>query len=100
MVPLPHGVILLGEVAQRLPVLTVACRRCPRHGRLRTDRLLAKHGAAFPMPSLRRIVAGDCPSWNVTSLYDLCGVMFPDLVDAFGGEPSPTGPAPASRNPG
>ena len=37
----PSGVITLGQVAARLPVLEVACNR---RGRLRTDRLVLEHG--------------------------------------------------------
>jgi hypothetical protein len=34
------GVVTLGRVAARLPMLDIACNRCDRHSRLRTDRLL------------------------------------------------------------
>jgi hypothetical protein len=43
----PSGVVTLGEVAARLPVLEVACNRCDRRGRLRTDRLVAEHARGF-----------------------------------------------------
>ena len=56
---MPSGVIFLGQVAAHLPVLEVACNRCDRRGRLRTDRLLAEHGPGLPMPELRRILAAD-----------------------------------------
>lgn len=32
------GVILLGDVAARTPLISIACRRCNRRGRQRTDR--------------------------------------------------------------
>jgi hypothetical protein len=68
----PAGVVLLGAVAVRLPMLDVACNRCPWRGRLRIDRLLAVHGPAMPMPELRRIIAGH--------VHDVCGVHFPGLI--------------------
>jgi hypothetical protein len=74
------GVVLLGAVAARLPVLDVACNRCDRRSRLRTARLLAEHGPAMPMSDLRRIIAADCPRMIAGHPYDVCGVHFPGLV--------------------
>jgi hypothetical protein len=44
------GAITLGEIADRLPMLEVACSRCERHGRLRVARLIERYGenAAHP----------------------------------------------------
>lgn len=78
------GVILLGQVAERTAHLDVSCRRCERTGRLSVARLVRDHGAGFPMPELRRVVASDCPRWDVASLSDLCGVQFPQLPALFG----------------
>jgi hypothetical protein len=77
---MPAGVVLLGQVAARLPVLDVACNRCGRGGRLRTDRLLADHGPAMPMLELRRVIAADCPRMIAGHIHDVCGVHFPGLV--------------------
>jgi hypothetical protein len=74
------GVVLLGQVAARLQVLEVAYNRCDRHGRLRTDRLLAEHGPGLPMPELRRIIAADCPRMVAGHVHDVCGVHFPGLI--------------------
>jgi hypothetical protein len=46
------GVVILGQVADRLLVLEVSCNRCDRRGRLRTDRLLAEHGPRRPIPAI------------------------------------------------
>jgi hypothetical protein len=70
-----QGVVTLGQVAARLPVLDVACNRCTRHGQLNTFRLLAEHG-----PDLRRIIAADCPRMLAGHVHDVCGVHFPGLV--------------------
>ena len=74
------GCVTLGQVAGRLPVLEVSCNRCYRHGRLRTDRLMAEHGPALPIPELRRIIAADCPRMIAAGMHDPCGVHFPGLV--------------------
>jgi hypothetical protein len=73
------GTVNLGEIAARITVLTVTCNRCDRTGRLRMDRLLADHGADLPVPTLRRIVAADCPRMIEGKMHDVCGVHFPDL---------------------
>jgi hypothetical protein len=55
-----------------LPVLQVACN-------LRTDWLLAEHGPALPMPTLLRVLAGDCPRMQAQQVHDVCGAHFPGL---------------------
>jgi len=55
------GVILLGEVATRTPLISITCRRCDRRGRTRTDRMLLEHGPHMPMPDLLRLLAAGCP---------------------------------------
>ena len=77
---MPAGVVLLGQVAARLPVLEVACNRCDRHGRLHTSRLLAEHGPGLPMPDLRFIIAANCPRMIARHVHDVCGVHFPGLI--------------------
>jgi hypothetical protein len=76
----PSGVVTLGQVAPRLVVLDVACNRCDRRGRLRTDRLIAEHGPTSPVPTLRRIVAADCARMIASERHDVCEVHFPGLV--------------------
>ena len=77
---MPSGVVTLGQAAARLSLLTVACNRCERVGRLRTDRLLAEHGPGLPMPTLCGIVAADCPRMIAGQIHDVCGVHFPGLA--------------------
>jgi hypothetical protein len=77
------GVIVLGQLAGRLRTLEVACTRCPRHGRLRLSRLIAEHGAGASLPMLRTVFAGDCPRINARSVYDQCGVHYPQLPGLF-----------------
>jgi|GEM_PF-2670148 len=77
--------ILLGEGAARgVVMLDVACRQCPRHGRLQMARLLEEHGPNMTMPALRDLLAADCPRRASTSLaYQCHGVHFPQLFALF-----------------
>lgn len=73
------GVVLPGHLAARLPVLDVACNRCERRGRLRSERLVVQHGAYIPVPVLLRTIAADCPCMQAALLHDVCGVHLPQL---------------------
>jgi hypothetical protein len=77
--PPSAGVVTLGQVAGRLPVLEVSCNRCDRRDRLRTDRPIAEHGQDMPIPKLRRLIAADCPRMTAGRMHDVCGVRFPGL---------------------
>lgn len=74
-----RGAVLLGQVADQLPVLEIACHRCDRRGRLYTDRLMAVHGPDMPMPELLRLLSADCPRRSAGSWHDVCGAHFPGL---------------------
>jgi hypothetical protein len=75
------GSTTLGYMAVRFPhMIPVACNRCDRRGRLSTARLLAQHGADFPGPELRRIIAADCQRMIEGKTADPCGVHFPGLA--------------------
>jgi hypothetical protein len=83
---MPAGVILLGQAAARLSVLELACNRCNRHGRLRTARLVAEHGADLPVPELLRILSADClrrQAMERGQLADVCGIHCPGLPRLF-----------------
>jgi hypothetical protein len=77
------GSILLGDVVARTETIEIACRACPRHGVLRTDKLLADHGKAMPVPALLRLLAGDCPRLASVHRYDRCDVHCPTLSALF-----------------
>ena len=77
------GSILLGAVAERTEAIEVTCRTCPRRGLLSTDKLLAEHGKAMPMPALLRLRAGDCPKIASTHQYDRCDVHCQTLSALF-----------------
>jgi len=53
--------VTLGDVARRITMLAIACRRCERRGRLRVDRLIEQH-SDMRLPELADILAGDLPA--------------------------------------
>jgi hypothetical protein len=73
------GAVTLGDLAGKITMLEVACDRCERHGRLRVAKLIAQHGADMGLPELRHIIASDCPRNVAVSLYELCGIEYPQL---------------------
>jgi hypothetical protein len=77
------GSILLGQVAAKTDEIEIACKACPRRGRLRTERLVLDHGPAMPMPTLLRLLAGDCPRLASTTMADYCDVHSPTLSTLF-----------------
>jgi len=83
---MPAGVTLLGQVAARLPLLEIACNRCDRRGRLRTERLVAQHGPGTSMPDLLTRLSADCPRRQAMErgqLADVCGIHCPQLTQLF-----------------
>jgi hypothetical protein len=55
------GAVQLDDIAGKITMLEIACRRCERRGRLLVSRLIEQHGAGMRLPELRYIVASDCP---------------------------------------
>ncbi len=74
------GYVRLGQLAGRLPIVGVACNRCPRRGRLRLSGLLDWHGPALPVPDLLRLLSADCPRQQADKMHDACGAHLPGLV--------------------
>jgi len=73
------GAVTLGDIADKLPMLEVACSRCERHGRLSVAKLIEQHGVDAQLTNLRTILAGDCPRVG-GAVYEQCGVHYPHLV--------------------
>jgi hypothetical protein len=71
--------VTLGDLAGKITMLEIACRRCERRGRLRIAQLIAQHGADIRLPELRYILAADCPRVVADRVYDRCGVHYPQL---------------------
>ena len=49
-----HGAILVGEVAQHLATVHIACNFCPRHGKASVIHPMQEHGPDMPIPDLLR----------------------------------------------
>ena len=77
------GSITLGEVAERVAVLAVACSRCERAGRYKLDTLIARHGAEFGIPDLLRLLSDDCPKRASVTVYGRCGFTVPSCRLSF-----------------
>jgi hypothetical protein len=79
-----RAVITLGEVAERLAMLDIACRKCARSGRYQVAKLVEKYGPDASMPELRRSFATDCPRMKESvSTYERCGIYYPHLPEVF-----------------
>jgi hypothetical protein len=76
--------ITLGQVAERLFMLEIGCRKCDRYGRLQVARLTAEHGAGQGLNGLLTMLSADCPRQSAQSPYDRCGAYFPQLPAIFG----------------
>jgi hypothetical protein len=69
----------LAEIAGCLEVLTIACGRTDRHGRLRVERLIAEQRAVTGFPIVLRALAGDCPNRDARQERERCDPHCPDL---------------------
>ena len=72
------GSVSLGEVAERLSVLEVACSKCDRHGRYPLATLIERYGRHLALPDLRIKLAADCDNHDAAE-YSRCDVYFPEL---------------------
>lgn len=83
------GSILLGQVADHLVTLEIACNRCERKGRAAVDRLMTQHGRLMSVPALLALLSADCPKRQAAKMHDVCGVHLPQLSAIF--MPKPPG---------
>jgi hypothetical protein len=77
------GSILLGQVAEHLATLEIACNRCDRKGRAAVDRLMAEHGRFMPIPTLLTLLSADCPKPQAGKMHEVCGAHMPQLPEIF-----------------
>jgi hypothetical protein len=80
-----RGYINLGEIAQRLDMLVIACDRCGRRGQYSTAKLVAKYGADASIEPLQNDVTADCPrrADPKIELGKGCAPICPDLSKVF-----------------
>ena len=71
--------ITLGDLAGRITLLEIACRRCERRGRLRVDQLLERHGD-MGLPELGDVLRSDCPQREAAAIGERCSVYYPQLL--------------------
>lgn len=79
----------LDEFSRHFRMLEVRCGNCPRHGRLRIDKLIENHGQDMTLPDLRTFLAGDCEHKNEARRARQCKVFYPQLREMRLGRPDP-----------
>ena len=71
----------IGEIAEHLPMLTVQCDRCGRHGRYNTAQLVEKYGAAATVQPFQDDLTRNCPEKHDPGYpFGKCAPMMPDLL--------------------
>ena len=78
-------------------MLTLACRKCERRGRLSVARLLAEWGEHAALADIMDHATADCPRRGETRIYELCGAHMPDLPGLFGTSSPAWTPRPKMR---
>jgi hypothetical protein len=81
------GSILLGQIADHLVTLEIACNRCDRKGKAAVDRLMAEHGPLMSIPTLLALLSADCPKRQAAKMHDVCGAHMPQLPGIFMSKP-------------
>ena len=82
--PRSPDLITLGRVAPLTRTLILTCRRCDRRGRLSIARLLADWGEHAALADIGDALSADCPRRQAHSIYELCGVNWPELPELMG----------------
>ena len=78
----PH-LVTLGQAARHVAMLTLACNRCERRGRLSVARLLAEWGEHMALADISDDITAGCPQQTARGVYDQCAVHWPDLPGLF-----------------
>ena len=65
-------------------MVEIECAKCGRHGRLRTERLLAEHGPDIKLPDLLGVIA-QCPKWdNMNEGCEACYSPSSQMIERVG----------------
>jgi len=75
--------ITVGQAAERIRMLDVACSRCERRGRLSMSRLLLERGPDAPISHAWRGLNHDCPKRNAQGAGESCSLHAPILSKLF-----------------
>jgi hypothetical protein len=78
-----HGFNPLGDVAQHLASVDIACNFCERRGKVSIARLMREHGQEKPIPTILRMLSADCPRRLAGRIAEPCGAHLPELSDVF-----------------
>lgn len=86
-----NSLIIFRDIAGRTAMLVVDCRRCPRKGRYRLDKLIARYGLDEPVATFVDSLTADCPHKMKpnASIYDRCRAQCPTLPTLFPPRPLP-----------
>ena len=81
--PRSSHLITLGQAARHVAMLTFACNRCGRRGRLSVARLLAEWGEHMALADISDHITASCPQRKAHSIYARCDAHWPDLPGLF-----------------
>ncbi len=78
--PRSSHLITLGQAARHVAMLTLACNRCGRGGRLSVARLLAEWGEHMALADISDEITASCPQRQARSTepvndYETAGVL-------------------------
>lgn len=83
--PRSSHLITLGQAARHVAMLTLACNRCGRRGRVSVARLLAEWGKHTALADISDDITASCPQRKAHSIYEQCAAHWPDLPSLFVG---------------
>jgi hypothetical protein len=76
----PDRVPTMGDLADRWEQVDVRCRRCDRHGRLSTARLVVTYGRDSPVRAMFPDLGKTCQNWEISDRYRSCSIGCDQLL--------------------
>src|SRR5579864_6695425 len=77
------GSIIFGEIAGKLAMLRLECRKCGRRGQYRVDKLLREWGPDGSVLEWSAKIMGSCTKRMVRNPHDPCGARCLDIAQIF-----------------